>query len=758
MKGLRLGIRGKIAAVILICMVPVLILGAVLYSARNQERRSLLGQAQQDAARALATNVETFFTNAVHAERAAGAAVTSQPYPIAGIVHLFAAIRENDPEFLSLVLARPDGHVEAADTSGDPPSTIASHQAFEAVRGGGASWAIGPPGFVRGVPAAELATGITERGRLVAIVDGIIDLGKLRTVLPTAIAPDMDGVLLDRTGRVALDLRMPDRPPDAFRALPEVRKALAGRPSAIDGYRDLRTGTREIGAAMPVPALGWVAVVLEPESAALGPLRAAAAQELWLVLAYAALGLILAWVLGSELSAPILTLARGARAIGRGGIGYRVGLRRTDELGELGAAFDEMSAQLERYVKEMNALQAVSDAALSTVNLRQLLPALVQQIVSALRSDGGTVWFVDETTGELTVPAEFDGGSSEPPSPRRVQPGQGVVGRVAARGRTLVIAEREALRALDPDLPGEGIQSAVSVPLRVGGRVIGVIQVFSKRPREFRPEEVRLLETFADRVALAVDNARAYERQQGIAGVIQEALVPVPSVHLPGLAIAGRYQPSREVGGDFYAVLPLHDGQAGIAIADVSGKGIPAATLSARCRYLLEAFAMDRRAPGEVLARLNDVFAKGTAGDMFVSLFYGVLDPEAGTFRFSNAGHLPPLLLPVDSSVPVSLDARGLLLGVDAGARYATTEARIAPGDLILLFTDGIIEARNAPGEQFGEWRLRALLEQWRGAQPDEIVDRIMEAVRAWGGNGHSDDQAFVIARVLRGATSISGL
>ncbi len=753
MRGVRLGIRGKIAAVILISMVPVLILGAVLYSDRNQERRTLVLRNQQDAARELASDIETFITNAVHAERAAGAAVTSQPYPVIGIVQLFAAIRANDPAFLSLALALPDGHVETADPPADPYATVAGQSAFGRVRAG-AEWAIGPPRVVQNRRGLEVATGIGERDHLIAVVDGIVDLGRLPTVLPTAFAPDMDGIVLDGAGQVVLDLRRWNRPSDVFlQTLPAVREALAGRSATIAGFRDPQTGTRELGAAVPIPALGWAALVLEPESSALEPVRSAAARELPWVLAYAVLGLLLAWVLGSELSAPILHLARGARAIGRGDLGHRVALRRTDELGELGAAFDEMSTRLERNVNEMNALQAVSDAALSTVNLRELLPTLVQQIVSALRGDGGAVWFVDETTGDLSVPAEFNGGA--PGDARRLRPGEGVVGRVASGGRTLVISDEDALRALDPALPEQGVHAAASVPLRVGGRVIGVMQVFSRRPREFRPQEVRLLETFADRVALAVDNARAYERQQEIAGVIQEALLPPPSVRLPGLAVAGRHQSSREVGGDFYAILALGGGRVGIAIADVSGKGIPAATLSARSRYLLEAFALDGRPPDAVLGRLNTVLARDVGAGMFVSLFYGVLDPGAGTLRFSNAGHPPPLLLPAGTTAPAPLEARGLLLGVDAGASYTAVETRIGTGDLLVLFTDGITEARNPAGEEFGEGQLQALLGALREAQPEDIADRVMDAVGRWTGGGQTDDQAFVVARLLPLGTNI---
>ena len=289
----------------------------------------------------------------------------------------------------------------------------------------------------------------------------------------------------------------------------------------------------------------------------------------------------------------------------------------------------------------------------------------------------------------------------------------------------------------------------VSVPLRAGGKVIGVIQVFSKRPREFQPRELRLLETFADRVALAVDNAQAYERQQEIAGIIQEVLLPAPSVRFPGLTLAGRYRPSREVGGDFYAILPLSERQVGLAIADVSGKGIPAAHLSARARYLLEAFALDANTPAEVLERLNAVLTRDSETGMFVSLFYAVLDLRAGTLTCANAGHLPPFLLRAGAPEPAPLEARGILLGVHPHAQYPVAETRVEPDDLLVLFTDGITEARNAARQQFGDGQLAELLINLRDAGPEDIADRAMDAVARWTGTGPADDQALVVARVL---------
>src|SRR5207247_6278194 len=161
-----------------------------------------------------------------------------------------------------------------------------------------------------------------------------------------------------------------------------------------------------------------------------------------------------------------LAVGRGARAIGRGELGTRVALRRTDELGELGEAFNEMTQRLSQYVGEMNALQAVSDAALSTVHLNELLPPLVRQLVAALHADGGRIWFVEERTGDLLLPAGFEGASAD--NTQRLARGRGLAGRVAADARSLVISDPVRLAMFEPDLLAKGACATGGVPLRAG--------------------------------------------------------------------------------------------------------------------------------------------------------------------------------------------------------------------------------------------------------------------------------------------------
>jgi serine phosphatase RsbU (regulator of sigma subunit) len=398
----------------------------------------------------------------------------------------------------------------------------------------------------------------------------------------------------------------------------------------------------------------------------------------------------------------------------------------------------------------MSALQAVSDAALSTVRLGELLPPLVQQVVAALHADEGMIWFIDERSGDLVQPDGFNGDSAG--AGGRLARGHGVAGRVAADARSIVISDPARLSTLDPGLSAAGTVATIGVPLRAGGRVVGVVQVCSHRPREFTRHEMRLLETFADRVALAVDNARAYEREHELAGIIQQTLFPPKRVRLPGLTVAGRYLASREVGGDFYAVLPLGEDRVGLAIADVAGKGIPAATLSARARYLLEAFASEGQPPDGVLTRLNRVLAQDVDSS-FVSLFYGVLSPREGRLAFSSAGHLPPLLLRERARLPIPLEAPGLLLGVESSAEYVTVETFVGPGDMLVMFTDGITEARNVDGEEFSDERVSTLLGTLAAVGPEETADRVMDAVATWAPGSPADDQTIMVVRIDNGTT-----
>ena len=199
-----------------------------------------------------------------------------------------------------------------------------------------------------------------------------------------------------------------------------------------------------------------------------------------------------------------------------------------------------------------------------------------------------------------------------------------------------------------------------------------------------------------------------FEHELRVAQHIQQALLPKELPVLDGWEIAPYYQPAREVGGDFYDFLTLSDGRVGAIIGDVSGKGIAAALVMANTQSVLRAVSQGSAAPGELLAQVNEVLFAYIPSNMFVTCFCGVLDPESGRFTYANAGHNPPLRQHGDKAI--DLRATGMPLGLMPGMPYEEKTTSLLPGDRVLFYSDGLIEAHNQEREMLGSPRLKDLL------------------------------------------------
>ena len=251
--------------------------------------------------------------------------------------------------------------------------------------------------------------------------------------------------------------------------------------------------------------------------------------------------------------------------------------------------------------------------------------------------------------------------------------------------------------------------------------------------------------------AIAVQSAEqqveAAERQQ--AREIQLGLLPKHIPQLPQFAITGAWEPAREVGGDYYDVIQLGNDKLAICIADVSGKGISAALLMANVQAAVRAFASNDMSPAQVCSQVNSVLCANTAPDKFVTLFYGVLDSNR-VLRYTNAGHLRPVLIRAAGQV-VHLENGGALLGVFPRWKYEDSVARIEPGDLLLLFTDGITEAATPQEEEFGEERLIAAVRQGTPLSIDELQSKIFREVRDFCQSRLADDATLLIVAARSG-------
>jgi len=231
---------------------------------------------------------------------------------------------------------------------------------------------------------------------------------------------------------------------------------------------------------------------------------------------------------------------------------------------------------------------------------------------------------------------------------------------------------------------------------------------------------------------------------------IQRSLLPHEAPIVPGYQVAHRWQAAQEVGGDLIDFAPLRSGNLGMVIADVSGKGIPAALYMVFARTLLRAVAFSGREPAAMLMRTNELIVADSTSDFFVTAYYALLDVHRHTLIYASAGHNLALHAPADDGAPQPLTTKGIPLGIVADAEIEQKALPLLPGDVVLFYTDGVTEAMNAADEEFGGERLAALLRTQRAASAEAIADAIEAAVRDFVGDAvqHDDFALIVVKRV----------
>jgi sigma-B regulation protein RsbU (phosphoserine phosphatase) len=325
--------------------------------------------------------------------------------------------------------------------------------------------------------------------------------------------------------------------------------------------------------------------------------------------------------------------------------------------------------------------------------------------------------------------------------------GAGIVGHVALTGRMHYAPDVR----VDPYyLPCEpNTRSEVGIPLTVDGEVIGVFTASHPDVDAFCEEKLRLLQALGCHIEVAVQNARLFreqrlarqrmDREAQEARQIQEALFPKSSPLVPGYRISGFSLPAGAVGGDWYDFIPLRQGRWGLVLADASGKGTAAALMMSAARGILRSLAEDCAAPGEVLDCLNRLLLNDFPVGRFVTMLYAVLDPAARTLTIANAGHPWPLLAN-GSAMHVISGANGLPIGF-AQEKFSESSIELAPGSRVLFYSDGISEAENAKGEDYGSRRLQQLLSSRRQICAEEVV----EDARAFVADHGLQDDATVI-------------
>ena len=294
-------------------------------------------------------------------------------------------------------------------------------------------------------------------------------------------------------------------------------------------------------------------------------------------------------------------------------------------------------------------------------------------------------------------------------------------------------------------------RSEVVIPLKVGERVIGVFGASHHELDAFPKAQVELLKALAGHIAVAVDNAQRIKKErrqvqhirdeQDEAHRIQKSLLPRSAPSLPGFQLETEWIPAGAVGGDWYDFIPLSDGRVGIVLADVSGKGMPAALLMSSVRGILRSLAPSASGPGEVLTRVNQILLDDVPTGRYITMIFAVLDPSRRKLTFASAGHPWPLLCHGNRVRPLHTDA-GMPLGLLPSQFTEHTET-LCHDFRLLFYTDGISEALNCEDQEFGSARLRDFI-----ATHDCSLPRLMEKIRRFGGEcGLNDDATVILLR-----------
>jgi sigma-B regulation protein RsbU (phosphoserine phosphatase) len=396
----------------------------------------------------------------------------------------------------------------------------------------------------------------------------------------------------------------------------------------------------------------------------------------------------------------------------------------------------------------------------SSLDLDEVLNRVMDEVITTTRAERGFV-MLREASGDLVfrVARGMDHETIDDPE---FQISRGVVERVAQEGEPILTSDAQSddRLAMRLSVMTLGLRSILCVPLKIKDAVSGVIYVDNRlQSGIFVPGDLDLLTAIASSAAIAIENARLYqvavekgrmEQELQLARNVQSSLLPAGVPQIPGWDFAARWQPARQVSGDFYDFIPGQAGQIDLVLADVSGKGMPAALFMALSRTIVRASMGHSPSAAEDIGRANHLVCADAKDGMFVTVFCARLGPDTGDVAYVNAGHNPPLLCKQgDGEEPLTeLRPTGMALGIIEDFDFEQGSAHLDPGDFLLLYTDGVPDATSLQSERFEMERLRRVVLEHRHVSAAGIVTAIERAIGEFtGATAQFDDIAIMIAK-----------
>jgi len=407
-------------------------------------------------------------------------------------------------------------------------------------------------------------------------------------------------------------------------------------------------------------------------------------------------------------------------------------------------------------VRKLEQLIEATKIVNSTLELEKLLKIILDTALHIVDGDRGTLYVVDVQKGELW--SKLFVGSERVTI--KLPIGKGIAGYVAATGDTINLEDAYLDARFNPNVDkktGYRTKTVLCMPLKnKDGVIVGVLQLLNKHRGLFTRDDENFIRALSIHAAIAIENARLYEAEKAfqemreevrLAAKIQLELLPKTMPVLAGYDIAGTSIPAQVVGGDYYDFIWIDDAHLAICLGDVSGKGLPASLLMANLQATMRGQLLADCSPRECMSRSNTLLFRSTSSEKFVTFFYCYLDISAHRLSYSNAGHENPILVTAKGKIE-RMESGGIVLGIMDKYPFEEATMQIHTGDVLVIYTDGIIEAMNLKEEMFGEERLVEVLRQSRDSTSEKIVNAVVDAVKAFTGSApQSDDITMVVVK-----------